>query len=145
MHYLPGVNWEQKTEFVYVPFGSQGEVHFSVWVLRTWHYYRREVGSKVGGSTKIIWGMEGGVRKVLHRAMLCYIDLRCAPLTCLVHHRPALCTIVHKGDQIFAVVQKSYASVCLDCALRDTGGVWMLELFIFRVNSETDFYDTKAW
>ena len=24
--------------------------------------------------------------------------LRCAPPTCLVHHQPALCTMVHKGD-----------------------------------------------
>ncbi len=24
--------------------------------------------------------------------------LRCAPPTCVVHHQPALCTMVHKGD-----------------------------------------------
>ncbi len=24
--------------------------------------------------------------------------LHCAPLTCIVHHRPALCNMVHKGD-----------------------------------------------
>ncbi len=27
--------------------------------------------------------------------------LRCAPLTCIVHHRPELCTIVHTGDPLF--------------------------------------------
>ena len=27
-----------------------------------------------------------------------YTELLCAPSTCIVHHRPALCTMVHKGD-----------------------------------------------
>ena len=28
-------------------------------------------------------------------------ELRCAPSTCTVHHWPALCTMVHKGDLFF--------------------------------------------
>ncbi len=30
-----------------------------------------------------------------YRTTLCTIDLHCAPLTCIVHHWPALCTMVH--------------------------------------------------
>ena len=26
------------------------------------------------------------------------LELPCAPSTCIVHHRPALCTMVHRGD-----------------------------------------------
>ncbi len=38
-----------------------------------------------------------------YKATLCTIDLRCAPSTCVVHHKLALCTMVHvhKGDLIF--------------------------------------------
>ena len=29
---------------------------------------------------------------------LCCAPLHCAPSACVVHHQPALCTLVHKGD-----------------------------------------------
>ena len=31
-------------------------------------------------------------------------ELHCAPASCAVHHRPALCTMVHKGDHLISML-----------------------------------------
>ncbi len=50
------------------------------------------------------------------------IELRVAPLTCVVHHRHVLCTMVHKGDLNLFLVEvdmrwKTISCIMMKCVL----------------------------
>ena len=90
--------------------------------LPTWVSHHRRINSlhAIFFSCLIIFGMtwkffatrRSKVKAMLHsckafvEATLCTWmgqSYTCAPSTCVVHHQPALCTIVHKGDLSFGL------------------------------------------
>ncbi len=70
----------------------------------------------------LTWWVRRGY--VVHHRDSTDLHVHCAPSTCVVHHQPALCTIVQKGDLIFLEEGHYLPKILGPCTMVHNAGWW---------------------
>ena len=80
-----------------------------------------------------------------YRTTFCTTDLHCAPLNCVVHHWPVLCTILYKGDTFSIDIkvkvkgQRSRSNSEVKVKVRGHGQIFGMEWAILGTPYERSF------